>query len=197
MQLKWCLHIIWLITPFMGSTVHQPSHIQDPCPTEHGGYEPGISPCFAPEVDWNDSWQNEAQDGHQNHVVAVRINEKKNIIFFHEIQFRLKICKSWIGSWAAMKTYVELIYWRIRWYLFLFCIEHFSRPNIGNSACQKRNYQLQYYYIGEAYHILFELDPSGNNVSMLLNDVIPKILRECAMMKRRNYHYYYHYLMST
>lgn len=69
------LHIVWSVSPFVSGTVHQPGHVQNPRPTEHGSNEPSICPGFTPAVDGNTGWNQEAEDWHQNQIIAARENK--------------------------------------------------------------------------------------------------------------------------
>ena len=62
--------VVWLVSPFVCSTVHQPGHVQNPSPTEHCGDEPRVRECLTPAVHWNHCWEEEASDWHQEHVVS-------------------------------------------------------------------------------------------------------------------------------
>lgn len=62
--------IVGSVSPFVGSAVHQPGGIQDEGPTEQCCYEPCVGPGFVPEVDRGYGGQQEAQHGHQDHVVS-------------------------------------------------------------------------------------------------------------------------------
>lgn len=70
------LLIIWPIAIDMGGTVHQPSHIQYECPSEHSSNEPGIFQCFTPKQHWHHSWHYKACNWHQNQIIsAIQTNQ--------------------------------------------------------------------------------------------------------------------------
>lgn len=54
-------------------TVDRPSGIQDNGVAQKRRNTEGIDPSFVPEVDWDDSWNDEADQWHQFHIVSVVI----------------------------------------------------------------------------------------------------------------------------
>lgn len=63
----------------MGGRVHQPRHIERERVAEHGGHEPGVTERLAPAVHGNNGGENEANEGHQLHVVAESEDDQNEI----------------------------------------------------------------------------------------------------------------------
>jgi len=55
----------------VSSAVDEPSHVESPHVTEHGGDEPRVGPSLAPAVDRDKGGQDKADKRHKNHVVPV------------------------------------------------------------------------------------------------------------------------------
>lgn len=68
------LLVVWVVSPLVGGTVHQPGHVEGEHVAEHGGDEPGVEEGLVPEEHGNHGGHDEAADWHQNQIVPVNTN---------------------------------------------------------------------------------------------------------------------------
>lgn len=61
-----------MVTVYVSGTVDEPGNVQNESPTEHCCYKPCIFQCFTPEIPWNQCWQDETSNWHQNQVISLR-----------------------------------------------------------------------------------------------------------------------------